>query len=219
MVEPGGIGPITRESTASMIARQLRKAIMNGTLAPGSQLGETDLASRFRVSRGPLREAMQRLAQEGLLRSERNRGLFVITLDKADIEDVYLARAAVERAAVPLILRRQGQPADAAEKLAGVHADMADAAKANDLRTLFDADLRFHQVLVAASGSPRLVRMHGTLLVESRMCMTALESAYRQALELVVEHGELIQALRDGDQQRMMELIQEHMDDALNRLL
>ena len=71
------IEPVSRESTAGIIARQLREAIMTGTLPPGTQLGETDLAARFQVSRGPLREAMQHLVSEGLLRSERHRGLFV----------------------------------------------------------------------------------------------------------------------------------------------
>jgi DNA-binding GntR family transcriptional regulator len=68
------IEPVSRESTAAVIARQLRDAIMTGALPPGTQLGETELASRFQVSRGPLREAMQHLVSEGLLRSEQPAG-------------------------------------------------------------------------------------------------------------------------------------------------
>ena len=99
------IEPVSRESTAGIIARQLRDAIMNGSLPPGAQLGETELAARFQVSRGPLREAMQRLVSEGLLRSERHRGLFVIDLEPADVYDVYIARSAIERAAAVRIVR------------------------------------------------------------------------------------------------------------------
>src|SRR5437764_12480163 len=91
------IEPVNRESTAAIIARQLREAIMNGSLPPGAQLGETELAGQFRVSRGPLREAMQRLVSEGLLRSERHRGLFVSDLEPADIHDIYTARLAGDR--------------------------------------------------------------------------------------------------------------------------
>src|SRR4051812_50047153 len=81
---------------------------MYGVFAPGTQLGEAELAARFEVSRGPLREAMQRLVQEGLLRGERHRGLFVIDLSASDVRDIYLARLAIERTACQLIMA--GEP-------------------------------------------------------------------------------------------------------------
>jgi DNA-binding GntR family transcriptional regulator len=216
MTEPDDLGPVNLESTASIIARRLRRAIQYGTLPPGSQLTEADLAARFRVSRGPLREAMQRLVQEGLLRSERNRGLFVITLTLDDVRDIYAARAAVERAAASLILRRD--PVRAATRLDEVLREMKDAAARTDYAALSDADLRFHEVLVAESGSPRLIRMHGTLLVESRMCMTALESTYQCPDEVVEEHGAILAGLRSDDTAHLFELIDAHTDDALRRL-
>jgi DNA-binding GntR family transcriptional regulator len=216
MTEPYTLGPVNIESTASIIARRLRGAIMYGSLPPGSQLAESELAAQFRVSRGPLREAMQRLVQEGLLRSERNRGLFVITLTPDDVRDIYVARAAVERAAVSLILRNGS--GRAVDLLAEVHRQMQDAAAESDYHALSDADLRFHEVLVAESGSPRLMRMHGTLLVETRMCITALESTYRRPQEVVEEHGGLLAALRGGNEARLLRLIDAHMEDALRRL-
>src|SRR5699024_3616258 len=75
-----GLEPVVQESTPSLIARALRRGIADGSLAPGTQLGEAALARSLGVSRGPLREAMQRLTQEGLLVSHRNRGLFVADL-------------------------------------------------------------------------------------------------------------------------------------------
>ena len=96
--------PVSRRSTAEIVADRIRAAIMRGTFAPGTQLGEVDLANRLGVSRGPLREAMQRLVAEGLLRSERHRGLFVRELGPDDVRDVYLARTAVERAAALKVL-------------------------------------------------------------------------------------------------------------------
>jgi DNA-binding GntR family transcriptional regulator len=216
MTEPDALGPLNPESTASVIARRLRTAIMQGLLPPGRQLNEADLAGRFGVSRGPLREAMQRLVQEGLLRSERNRGLFVISLTADDIRDVYTARTAVERAAVSLILRRD--PLQAAARLGEVHREMREAALRLDYHALSDRDLRFHEVLVAASGSPRLMRMHGTLLVETRMCMTELERTYRYLDQVVEEHGALVDAIGAGDEARLLPLIEAHMEDALRRL-
>jgi DNA-binding GntR family transcriptional regulator len=216
VAERQGVGPLNPESTASIIARRLRTAIMYGSLPPGRQLNEVDLAARFGVSRGPLREAMQRLVQEGLLRSERNRGLFVLTLTPDDIRDVYIARAAVERAAVSLILG--GDAGQAAAQLEQVHREMREAAARADYSAVSDADLRFHEVLVEASGSPRLIRMHGTLMAESRMCMTALERTYRLLDEVVAEHGALLDGIHAGEEARLFQLIDTHMQDALQRL-
>ena len=156
--------PVHQESTAALIARQLRDAIMHGRLEPGAQLSEAELSAQFGVSRGPLREAMQRLVQEGLLRSERNRGLFVIELAGDDVRDIYAARSAIESAAATMILRA-ADPAALAE-LRSACASMTKAAKKKDMVGLSDADLRFHEVLVTQSGSPRLMRMHETLIVE-----------------------------------------------------
>jgi DNA-binding GntR family transcriptional regulator len=216
VAEPDALGPLNPESMASIIARRLRTAIMYGSLPPGRQLNEADLAARFGVSRGPLREAMQRLVQEGLLRSERNRGLFVVTLTPDDVRDIYAARAAVERAAASLILRRD--PAQAAARLDKVHREMKKAALRTDYPAISDADLRFHETLVAASASPRLMRMHSTLLVESRMCMTALERTYRFPNEVAEEHGAVLDAVRAGNEARLFQLIDAHMQDALRRL-
>jgi DNA-binding GntR family transcriptional regulator len=221
MPESYELGPIQLESTASIIARRLRLAIMYGSLRPGAQLTETELAAQFRVSRGPLREAMQRLVQEGLLRSERNRGLFVVTLTADDVHDIYAARAVIERAAASRILRRD--PASAAARLDEIHGEMKQAATRGDYAALNDADLRFHEALVAESASQRLMRMHGTLLVEARMCMTALNT-YRRPDRLVEEHARLVEGIRAGDEAQLHRLIDQHMEvdarmeEALRRL-
>jgi DNA-binding GntR family transcriptional regulator len=213
---PATFSRVPRESTASLIAGQLREAIMRGGLAPGTQLVEAELATQLGVSRGPLREATQRLVQEGLLRSELNRGLFVVVLDADDVRDVYTSRAAIERAAVSLILR--GDHATAADALTKVHREMVRAATRGDRAALSDADLRFHEVLVSLSGSPRLTRMHRTLLVETRMCLGALERTDRPAADAVAEHAALAEAVRRGDEADLLALIDAHMVDALDRL-
>lgn len=211
------IEPVSRESTAAVIARQLRDAIMTGTLPPGTQLGETELAARFQVSRGPLREAMQHLVSEGLLRSERHRGLFVIDLEPGDVYDIYAARSAIERAAMLRALRG-GDRDRIADVLEQTVAEMATAASEDDPTALSTADLKFHEALINASGSKRLVRMARTLLIETRMCLTALQSTYQRVEERVEEHTKLIQALRDGDEETALTLLEAHMEDAVQRL-
>jgi DNA-binding GntR family transcriptional regulator len=212
------IEPVSRESTAAIIARQLRDAIMNGSLPPGAQLGETELAARFQVSRGPLREAMQRLVSEGLLRSERHRGLFVIDLEPNDVYDIYVARSAIERAAAILLILR-GDREQAAAVLDETVRDMAAAADEDDPTALSEADLRFHEALISASGSRRLVRMARTLMIETRMCLSLLQQTYQRVEERVNEHNRIIEAIRDGDQATVLTLLEAHMEDAVQRLV
>jgi DNA-binding GntR family transcriptional regulator len=211
-----GLEPVDRKSTASIIADRLREAIMRGTLEPGTQLGETDLARQLGVSRGPLREAMQRLVQEGLLRSERHRGLFVIELDEAGIRDVYRTRRVVERAAGELILARDVE--QVADRLAEVHDEMRLAAEAGDRDALVEADLDFHEAFVEESGSIRLVRMSRTLLVETRMCLSAMAETYEFPHKVADEHAAIVDAIRARDTDRLFALLDAHIDDALTRL-
>jgi DNA-binding GntR family transcriptional regulator len=214
-VDLSELEPVERRSTAAIVADRIRTAIMRGTFPPGTQLGEVELAARLGVSRGPLREAMQRLVAEGLLRSERHRGLFVRDLGAADVRDVYTARTAVERAAGLLLLA--GDRRAAAGRLTAALARME--AVADDPVALADADHAFHAELVAACGSPRLRRMADALLVETRMCLAALQDTLPPAPALLAEHRALRDAVRDGDATRLTNVLEAHMADAVDRIL
>lgn len=216
MAPPRALTPLKREPAAVAIANRLTEAVMDGTLEPGQQLGEVELAKGLGVSRGPLREAMQRLVQQGILRSEPHRGVFVASLTHDDVRDIYLARAAIESAACRLVLRRD--PHRTADLLAAAHRTMAAAASRGDHAGVASADMELHQILVAESGSPRLKRMAATLLVETRMCMTALTVRYAAPVELVDEHAGIIDALRRGDEGLLLALVEDHMQDAVERL-
>lgn len=212
-----GFEPLSRASTAELIAERLREAITRGRLAPGQQLGEAGLAAQFAVSRGPVREAMQRLVAEGLLRSERNRGIFVVELTDDDVRDVYQARKAIERAAAIEVLR--GDPRGAAGRLRGPVEALRVAATRGDGTAAADADQAFHEVLVECAGSPRLHRAMRTLLSETRILLGELEEAYPDLREQVTEHVVLRRAIGAGDEDLVIRLIDEHMDDAVRRLL
>ncbi|CAN5250351.1 GntR family transcriptional regulator [soil metagenome] len=208
--------PVYRETTAGIIADRIRVAVMDGTFAPGVQLGEAQLAASLEVSRGPVREAMQRLIQEGLLRNERHRGVFVIEFDEGDIADIYLARGAAEQTAARLLTRRADTAAF--DLLDGLLSQMAAVVSSGDWSKVADLDMRFHEALIAATGSKRLIRMYRTLLSEMRICLTPLEGAYPRREEVVDEHREIVAAMRAGDQQRVMDLVDGHFGHAVREL-
>ncbi|WP_040518814.1 GntR family transcriptional regulator [Gordonia neofelifaecis] len=209
--------PVVQESTPAIIARSLRRAIAAGDFPPGSQLGEAALAKQLGVSRGPLREAMQRLTQEGLLVSHRNRGLFVPDLTSDAVDDMYLLRTTVERAAVERLLQTGAGPA-CADLLDAAVARMSAVADRPDSEEMMDADLDFHRALVESAASRRLSRVHETVIVETSMCLRALRFAYGPGEDRVSEHRELAAAVRAGDLVRAVAALEAHMRDGAQRL-
>lgn len=209
-----GINPLVQESTPAMIAGRVREAIATGLIAPGAQLGEANLARELGVSRGPLREGLQRLTAEGLLISIRNRGLFVIEMTPERVSDMYVARQAVERAAAEQI--HKGDPRAGGEALLQVIDQMA---RARDQRAESVADVAFHELLVALAASPRLSRMHEILITETRMCITALSDLYTPGDRVrVAEHRAIARSFVEGDRELTDRLLVDHMADAVARL-
>jgi DNA-binding GntR family transcriptional regulator len=211
------IEPVNLDTTAEVIAAQVRARIMDGTFPPGSQIREAQLAVRLNVSRGPVREALQRLIQEGLLANKKNRGVSVISLNEADVRDIYLARAVIEREAATILMRHGD--AEALERLEELVDRMSEAATKREWPELADWDLGFHETLVQSARSKRLQRMFTTLLVEARMCLSALESAYPIHERLVEEHRNILGAIRRGQEQQALELIHGHLKGAVEDLI
>jgi len=217
MSEParGFLEPLVQQSTPSIIADKLRTAIGHGHLPPGAQLGEADLARELGVSRGPLREGIQRLTQEGLLISVRNRGVFVIEMTPENVRDLYVARGGVERAAAQEALRRD---AKGAGRLLTDQARAMSAA-GRDPQAVGEADIAFHEALVGLAGSPRLSRVHRTLMTETRMSLQLLDDDYAVSGERVTAHREIADAFRAGEAPQVDWLLREHLEGAAERLL
>ncbi|UVE94552.1 GntR family transcriptional regulator [Dietzia sp. B32] len=214
---PGGLGPVVQESTPALIARTLRRAISDGTFAPGTQLGEAALARSLGVSRGPLREAMQRLTQEGLLVSHRNRGLFVADLTADAVRDMYLLRTTVETAALDRVFE-SGWAAGTADALDAAVDAMAALYDEPRSAAMVAADLDFHHALVESARSPRLSRVHETVLVETSMCLHAMRSTYSDAESRLAEHRAIADAVRAVDPSRARSLLVDHMRDGHARV-
>ena len=179
--------PLRRDSTPERIATQLRTGIVTGRLAPGQALREVEIARQLGVSRGPVREAFQRLIQEGLLEAHPARGVFVPQLAADDVADLSAALAELR------------------------------AAPADDWNELARLDLQLHEVLVRSTGSKRLARMFGTLAAETRLCMVALESFYPRRADLVTEHAEIVEAITQGDAATATRLLERHMSESVHR--
>ena len=201
--------PVDRRATASIIADTVRDRIMDGTFAPDMQLTETQLAEALGVSRGPVREAFQRLVQEGLLRAEPHRGVFVTRLDADAATDVLLARRAVETTAAAEVAARGD--AEVLGRLRALVEEM-EAAASQGWAAVADVDLRFHEALVAGAGSPRLIRMYATLLVETRLCLRSLPFHHPEPQAVVAEHNTLLAALEVGDAATAAATVQAHLE-------
>ncbi|TGN66892.1 GntR family transcriptional regulator [Nocardioides eburneiflavus] len=197
-----------------MVGERIRSSIIEGGLPPGSQLHEVELAASFGVSRGPVREALQRLIQEGLLRSEPHRGVFVPVMSADDIVDIYLAREALEGAAVRRIIAT-ARAATAYKALDKVVRSMEAAENAEDWKTVASRDLDFHTVLVASAESPRLERMFTTVISETRLCLSMLTSELQGRDFLVEEHREISEMIRAEDTEGAMAALTKHFDDAV----
>ena len=205
--------------TSVVIADQLRERVLDGSYRPAEQLSEANLAAQLGVSRGPVREALQRLSQEGLLVSHRNRGVFVVELTPADVEEIYTAREAVELAAARIVCEADGDvKAAALARLSKIVARMPKLVQANDWRTLAKEDLAFHTALVEATGNTRLVRIYSTLAAESRICMVHLSNAYHRPEALTEEHQHLVELLEHGPVEELEASIRGHLETAVEDL-
>jgi DNA-binding GntR family transcriptional regulator len=209
--------PLTLRGTSAVIAEQLRERILDGSFAPGEQISEVQLAARLGMSRGPVREAVQRLAQEGLLVSHRNRGVFVVELDVGDIEDVYRGRRAVEKEAASTVNER-GIPAGLVARLETILQNIERFMNAGDWPKLAREDLHFHETMVEAAQSPRLNRMFSTLAAETMLCMSAFDERYIRPPTAVEEHQRLLDRLVAGDLAELLAEIDQHMNDAVDSL-
>jgi DNA-binding GntR family transcriptional regulator len=211
--EPASPLRISRATFASIVTDRLRTSIVDGSLAPGSQLSEVELANSFGVSRGPVREALQRLVQEGLLLSEPHRGVFIPVLTDEDVLDIYLAREALESAAVRTIVANDNS-AVAAQALDRYVTRMQKAEAEGDWAAVGDSDLEFHVALVEASGSQRLQRMFSTVISETRLCLGVLTAADARS-DLVQEHRQVCDLMLEGDIEQALAVLKRHFDDAV----
>jgi phosphonate utilization transcriptional regulator len=158
------IALIQTNSLPGLVQRELERMILAGDLPAGSKLRETEVASMLGVSRGPVREAFRALEESGLVRLEKNRGVFVrqIGIDEAD--QIFELRAVLDEFAG----RRAAQnatPAQAAE-LRSLVGQMEKAVARGDVDGYHDANVAFHDRIVELAGNAKLTFVYRRLVNE-----------------------------------------------------
>ncbi|GAA5532040.1 GntR family transcriptional regulator [Deinococcus aluminii] len=178
----------------------LRRAVLDGEIAPGERLGEAELGERLGVSRTPIREAIMRLTQEGLLVAEANKGVRVRTVSAAEARDTYVVREELDGLAAALAAQAHSE-ADAQTLRAALNA--LNAAPGGDYREQTRLDLAFHQGVALAAHNAALADLARGL--EQRVALIKHQTrTYNAHPDTEAQHAAILQAIlaRDADTAR-----------------
>jgi DNA-binding GntR family transcriptional regulator len=201
--------PVENLTLWQRVYDHLRAAILSGRLEPGAELAEVPLSEELGVSRGPIREAIGRLASEGLVTVRPRRGAVVSPLSKEEFLELYQVREALERMAVKLAVRRL-QPEDFAA-LQGLIDDMATHAERGQVDEFFEANAAFHARLVDASGNAKLGELYRQLLDQIGRYRTRSLRLRGNLQRSIAEHAAILRAAKRGDAERAAHLMAEHI--------
>jgi DNA-binding GntR family transcriptional regulator len=217
--------PVERRVLRQDILLGLRSGILNGEIPPGTRLLEIPLATELGVSRGPVREALRQLEQEGLVEFFPHRGAIVVGVADSEIETIYAIRALLEERAFAKACRT----IDDAELdgLAATVEKMIDASYAGDVAAVTEHDMRFHGRIVELSGFSYLRRLWTSIdgVVRLRAASQARRpeladagSAREWLTEPSIEHRELVDALRTRRPAAAAKAARAHVTRALERV-
>jgi GntR family transcriptional regulator, carbon starvation induced regulator len=222
--------PTSSEPTrASTVVDRLRAEIIDGTLAPGVKLRLEHLTSSYGVGRTPLREACCRLASEGLVTIEDQRGFRVTPISREDLLDLTRTRQQIESLALRASILRgdlawEGEVTAAHHRLSrlspGAFAGQGKAVVAGPLDDAWETEHgKLHLALIGACGSPWLLRFHGILFEQSER-YRRLASAYGQPeRDIDQEHAALVRAALSRDAERACALLTEHIARTTDKVL
>ena len=194
----------------------LRDMVLDGTLPPGERLNEVQLSQALGISRGPLREAIQRLASEGLVEAVTHRGAYVRSFSPNELADFYELRIALETHAVRVAARQA--PAESIAELNQL-LDETESSMDVDSTGAYPADQDFHARLARLAAKPPL--MNALTEIDRKIQLARARSAHqpRRARTALDEHRAIVAALsaRDGD--KAATLIEAHLESSLNNAL
>ncbi|WP_233515462.1 GntR family transcriptional regulator [Marinitenerispora sediminis] len=197
-------------SKADYVHEALRQEILDGTLAPGSAIGQEEIAARLGVSITPVREALRRLESDGLISYRAHRGATVSELGSDAVEELYLLRAAVEGLTARLAAARVTD--DQLARLREVHQRMLDADAESDARALAQDSRLFHQ-MVAEIGGPAFLAAHVRSIRQNNPVplSVSLWNDPENSRHFLDAHARLLRALEEGDADSAERVMAEHI--------
>ena len=206
---PSRIASVENLTLWQRVYDQLRVGILEGELEPGTELAEVALSEQLGVSHGPIREAISRLAAEGLVSVRPRRGAVVRSLSKEEFLELYQVREALERMAVQLAVPRLTETE--LKELAALNEVMDASAAHDDIGGFFAANVAFHTRLLEASGNGTLQEVYRQLLGQLgryRLRSLTLRGNLQRS---VSEHAAILRAAKRGDADRAAQLMAEHI--------
>ena len=207
----------TAKSLEERVFDTLEEEILSGELKSGAALTELALSERLGVSRTPVRGALQRLADEGLVDMLPNKGAVVVGVTERDLIDIYNIRMRLEGLAARTAAERMS---DEDKKRLADSVDLAEFyIRKNDFEHLKELDTEFHRIIYAATGnrmlSKMLTGMHKSIKSYRKKSLS-VEGRHERSLK---EHRDILQAIEMGDGEAADKLTYEHISAALDNIL
>jgi len=193
------LGPLAgpAESLADQAVAAIRAAVRDGTLQAGQLYSAYQIAGYLGVSRSPVREALMRLAEAGMVSFERNRGFRIVVPGAADIAEVFQLRLLLE---VPAARRAAARPpAGLAARLAAALDQMRAAAGRADERAFMQRDQLLHRLILEAAGNSRLAALVDNLRDATRTLGASTAGRSRGLADIAAEHVPVMEAISAGD--------------------
>jgi DNA-binding GntR family transcriptional regulator len=197
---------VSRTVLREQVREMLLERILTRVYAPGDRLVETRIAQELGVSQAPVREALRELETLRFVESAAFKGAWVREISDAELAEIYPIRAALEDVAARAAATRLAGDVGALER------EIRGMAEATGLAEQVEHDVRFHALIVAASGNARLIELWESLQVEARTMITALRTGL-EAGEVAARHEPIVAALRRQDAEAAGREIRAHVED------
>jgi phosphonate utilization transcriptional regulator len=213
---PTDLELVQSNSLPMLVAREVERMILAGELSVGERVNESALAAHFRVSRGPVREALRGLEESGLLRLEKNRGVFVREISLAEADEIYDLREALDE----LVGRRLAKRFDPGSRVAvdALLDEMDLAAGRGDAASYHRVNLRFHDTLVEATGNAKLVATYRRLIKELHLFRLKGLTAGGGLPVSNDEHRAIVKAIAAGDADAAGRRMRDHVRASRKRM-
>lgn len=201
-----------RLTIASEVTDALRWRIIEGALSPGTRLGEEKISREMDVSRGPVREALRELENEGLLSVEPYRGAVVIGITESELREVLIpVRWILEKSAVKRAIQTMtAEDFTRLENIAHEMETVVGSGAETTLRQLVELDVTFHRSVVEFAGDYHTMQLWMAIQPRIRMGFYQLGSRHYHSSEIADEHKELLRALRTRDIDVVLEALDVH---------